>query len=99
MNKFFHCSNILFQGSKKFLNTLQPVHSSILSSQEWWAFPLHLVPLMNQHRSPELNSKAGQFFRRLSEQFNMSQHLSLSFPWFIKALEKRNRSWRSTWWG
>lgn len=57
----------------KSVRTLQDRQIFILSCQRFCTTPSHMVPLMNQHRSPLWNSQAGHWFLCSGEHFLISQ--------------------------
>lgn len=69
-------------------------HIFIFLDQLSWGFPRQIVPLINQQRSPTLNSQAGQASRIEGEQFRISQQgfKSLTTLFFIASKKSICRS-------
>ena len=70
----------------------------IFSFQFFWVVPSQMVPLINQQRSPDENSQAGQPCFCSGEHFFTSQH-GFCFLLFRSNLDTRKKIWRSTWVG
>gem|GEM_PF-5585306 len=77
------------------LNTSQHRQIFIFSFQSFWLTPSQMVPLINQQRSPEENSHAGQPFFCLGGHFFTTQHGFCFLP-FNANLDIKNKIWRST---
>ena len=91
---FYRCSDSYRSYFIRWENTLQFRQIFILSRQSFWGTPSQKVPLMNQQRSPALNSYAGHpNFRDFGHLVTVQQGF-FCFPssW---ALLTRNNSWRS----
>lgn len=87
-----------FQKDTIFWKTWHFRHVVIFFRQFFWGAPSQNVPLINQHRWPDLNSHAGHFSRISFEHFRKIQH-AFCFSLVFCFRERRNRSWRSTYMG
>ena len=68
----------------------------IFSRHFFWAVPSQIVPLINQQRSPALNSQAGHCLFFSEGQFFITQH-GLLFSKLSFTLDTRKNTCRSTW--
>ena len=75
--------------------TLHLRHIFIFLDQLSWGFPRQSVPLINQQRSPTLNSQAGQASRIEGEHFRISQQRFKSLKTLLFIASKKS-IWRST---
>ena len=75
-------------------NTSQFWHTFIFLAQLPWTFPWQIVPLMNQHKPPILNSQAGQASRFSDGQFRISQQ-GRDFPGITCLVDIKKSNCRS----
>ena len=83
--------------SKSELTCWKNLHSRqnfIFSSQFRCALPWQIVPLINQHKCPVLNSQAGHWYLFSGGQSSTSQHGFNGASW-VSFIETKYRIWRS----